>query len=224
MPHFLFIIPHYFSDFFLFPPPSTLTNPNSSHHLFLRKVADQYSRISSNTTSRPSHQSSKSMIYIQDEKPHLPDDDIIETLAKKRKDSSSFQPVDHANLPKKTKPEQQRLTTLKMTPLQSKFIVDTMGDIREKEMTMRNDDRRRRYAVASSGCPNGRSGARENWTSMFLDRLGRDPNVAQIVATSGGLVTYCTFYPFLFLVCLCRMIASLFLPRDESCLTPYPRC
>jgi hypothetical protein len=148
------------------------------------------------------------MIYIQDEKPHLPDDDLIETSAKKRKDSLSFQHVDHANLPKKTKLEQQRLTALKMTPLQSKFIVDTMGDIREKELAKRNDDRRRRYAVASSRCLNGGSDDRENWTSMFLDRLGRDQNVAQIVATSGGLVTYCTFRPFLFLVYLCRMTSD----------------
>jgi hypothetical protein len=135
------------------------------------------------------------MIYVQDEKPHLPDDDVIEIPSKKRKDPSSFQPVDHGNLLKKTKLEQQRLIALKMTPLQSKFIVDTMGDIREKEMAKRNDDRRRRYAVASSGSLERRDSGRENWTSMFVDRLGRDPNVAQIVATSGGLVTFCTFRP-----------------------------
>ena len=139
------------------------------------------------------------MIYIQDEKPLLPDDVTIATAIKKRKESSSlsFQPMDHANLPKKTKMDQQRLA-LKMTPLQSKFMNDTMRNIREKELTKRNDDRRRLSAIASSGYLNGRSGGRDDWTSIFLDRLGRNSNVAQIIATSGGLVTYCKFRLFSF--------------------------
>ena len=32
------------------------------------------------------------------------------------------------------------------------------------------------------------------WTSMFLDQLSLNPQIGQLVATSGGLVTYCKFY------------------------------
>jgi hypothetical protein len=172
------------------------------------------------------------MIYIQEEKPHLvkphqekpglPYEDMIETAVKKRKEplSLSFQPVDHEKLSKKAKLEQRRLAALKMTPLQSKFIDDTMRDIREKEMAKRNDDRRRRYAVASSGCLNGRNGGRDDWTSIFLDRLGRNPSVAQIIATSGGLVTYCKFVFSFSLQFDSRQILSYFASSAANGLQP----
>lgn len=78
-----------------------------------------------------------------------------------------------------------------LTQLQSKFINDTMKDIREKEKmktkkrkTSHHDD----ILSASSQLECNR--ARGSWTSIFLDRLSSNADVAQIVASSGGLVTY----------------------------------
>ena len=49
--------------------------------------------------------------------------------------------------------------------------------------------RKRDSAEASSGG----AAAKNDWTCLFLDRLASDPDVAQIVATTGGLVTYCEY-------------------------------
>jgi len=73
---------------------------------------------------------------------------------------------------------------------------DTTEDRREEEEELMDQEvvpaRKRQKTllhktVHSTGKRSGRS---DNWMSMFLDRLHSDPNVAQIVATSGGLVTY----------------------------------
>ena len=106
------------------------------------------------------------------------------------------------------------LSLLNMTSKQTKFINDTMVDIRANEMEnhrLRRQDemegqqavfalKRQRRTTSSSASGSSSSAPILNqnntsrgWTSMFLDQLSLNPQIGQLVATSGGLVTYCKF-------------------------------
>lgn len=182
-------------------------------------------------------------VYIQEEKPRLQcgekratatttidndpaqdddsnDNDDNDIFAKSR---TSFQPHHH------NASSHPRLEVAALPPLQSKFINDTMNDIREKELAAvatsttpvttaavttttdaasaasnNNHDRgqddvvrvarSKKRKICSGGASNNNNSSRSsrdnNWTSIFLDRLSSNLDTAQIVATSGGLVTY----------------------------------
>ena len=106
------------------------------------------------------------------------------------------------------------LSLLNITSKQTKFINDTMVDIRANEMEnhrLRRQDemegqqavvalKRQRRTTSSSASGSSSSAPILNqnntsrgWTSMFLDQLSLNPQIGQLVATSGGLVTYCKF-------------------------------
>lgn len=107
--------------------------------------------------------------------------------------AAPFEPDQARDPPKQA--VQQRQASIEMTALQSKFINDTMKNIREREVENRAAAKRQRtqknQSAPSHLCNESSIINRSsNWTSIFLDRLSWNPNVAQVVATSGGLVTY----------------------------------
>jgi len=95
--------------------------------------------------------------------------------------------------------EQPKHSLLEMSTLQSSFINDTMKHIRQKELedqaAVKKQKRQKTMGTSSSPAADqikkvGCKGSRDD---HFLDRLSTNPNFGQIVATSGGLVTYCKF-------------------------------
>ena len=124
-------------------------------------------------------------------------------------------PINTATNTSSSSSRNNNLSLLNMTSKQTKFINDTMVDIRANEMEnhhLRRQDEmegqqavvalKRQRRTTSSTASTGKSSSApilnqnntsRGWTSMFLDQLSLNPQIGQLVATSGGLVTYCKF-------------------------------
>ena len=83
---------------------------------------------------------------------------------------------------------------------QSKFISDTMRDIRVKELEGRATKRLRTdrlsYADPSALCNEREHETKDSQEACeigILDEMELHPDTAQLVATSGGLITACKF-------------------------------
>ena len=57
--------------------------------------------------------------------------------------------------------------------------------------------KRQRTSSASSSAPILNQNTSGGWTNIFLDQLSFNPQIGQLVATSGGLVTHCKFFVLL---------------------------
>lgn len=92
---------------------------------------------------------------------------------------------------------------LELTTKQSKFISDTMQGIRQKEMESRANKRVKTthvFAVHGAGDVFSNQDDKQNGALAiavtFLDEMELHSHVAQIVATTGGLVTNCKHCEF----------------------------
>lgn len=87
-------------------------------------------------------------------------------------------------------------TILEVSEKQSKFIADTMHELRQKEL----DDRATKKLKTNHKCPvdscsDVTENCQENSSGIdIVDAMETHPNIAQMVATSGGLITVCKFY------------------------------
>ena len=153
-------------------------------------------------------------VYIQEGLPP-PQENGVDSKKRKRSsgivsddDETKFQKDDARRALPPLAPQDGVPEQIQFPPLQSKFIHDTMNDIREREAADSRLRRRDRAVAAAMDKAKKRrlsnnDGGDNNWTGIFLDRLSARPDVAQIVASSGGLVTYCEFLSILSMLCCC---------------------
>ena len=164
-------------------------------------------------------------VYIQEAKPPL----LVGSVCKEMKhpnhhaaapallSNMNFQPQHH-----------NRLAPLEMTASQSNFINTTMKNLRQNELANQTSTKKKRQKLLHhhddkqlfphdhqrrTNSNRFNRSVSKDWASIFLDQLSRnDSNVAQIVATSGGLVTYCKFLygSVLFVVVLLFLPVSFF--------------
>lgn len=88
------------------------------------------------------------------------------------------------------------MKSLEMTTKQSKFISDTMLDIRQNELEKRATKRikvNHSFHIGNSASLTSLSKEKQDAIALshveLIDEMERHPNIAQIVATSGGLIT-----------------------------------
>lgn len=97
----------------------------------------------------------------------------------------------------------REMKTLEVTAKQSKFISDTMHDIRQKELEKRATKRiKANHSVHIDNSASltylgeEKQDVRTVTHVELFDELELHPNIAQIVATSGGLITACELRDF----------------------------
>ena len=145
-------------------------------------------------------------VYVQEVLPHLQGEIKCRDNNERRKtyedtlsDNVPNAAAPHAPLPFMSRKNNNLPKKIHLTQLQFKFINDTMKGIREKEntkakkqKTSHDDTSLALHQQDKHSCGERKAGG-GSWTNIFLERLSSSPDVAQIVASSGGLVTYCKF-------------------------------
>ncbi|KAL3786645.1 hypothetical protein HJC23_006841 [Cyclotella cryptica] len=91
--------------------------------------------------------------------------------------------------PIKTSSSTTEMKSLEMTAKQSKFISDTMFEIRQKELEKRATKRIKVNHSVRIDNSKEMQDARTVTHVELIDEMELHPNIAQIVATSGGLIT-----------------------------------
>ena len=83
-----------------------------------------------------------------------------------------------------------KLPPLKMTQVQNKCISEAMAAIRERHV---NDRATKRQKLLEWDCQDESSCGAEDCTQSLVDKLDASPDLAQVVASPGGLITYRKF-------------------------------